>query len=777
MVVILLPLVGIALVAAYQGAKANKWRKSSLNKSIRSFWSRPYIYPSNQRDGEELTQEEQVDELQNQDALARVLSPLNVTQQQIRLLKVEYNDDPDSPLQCSFESANLGDNPAYVALSYRWGRTNSRYHILIDGELVQVTQNLYQALIEMRKRGIYLVWVDALCIDQREGLERHNQFRKLTRIYSRAQYVFSWLGRSNDLIKSMKSTLDALHQYRASTEMLESTTDQRNALQDLYDLWSRSTVASKRQVQYVRVAETVSTHVAESVRKIAPDIADSEIRLQSKHTEFLNALYTVLDNEYWQRAWVLQELTMAGRIEIHYNDLELEWDLFAEIVEELYQLHEEGDFPHLTPNHRHVCNIVRLRPQLQRTKLPLITVLRMSYGTKATRPCDKVYSLIGLCADDHKFVVTTEEIDLRTLQLRMTQNYIRETKNLDLICLKLHHEDDSLSDALPSWVPNLITAQGDKFCHRMLDYLTGQDKHTHLAKGEKYWSATKKDAYLQNRLSGHTQVLGVKARLIGYITDLSGALDGTSMSEPLQSHRQTPVWKKSRRELDYFFEENDFILARRIYEALTVYKARIAADDNILDFSHLWSSAYLQRLRKSNPQVHEWLVAHETFVIHDQTLGDWSHGKRKRLDPWRPVYKGFRMLRHVSAVEDELLDGVDSFAELSLTAVFNQRIDAITASLTTVLEQGLRLMGGKYASDVFPGNTGDRLTGWAHPASQLNDGIYLLQGCSMPVVLRPVDKPEFAPAYRIIGDAYAAGAMNGELWTGWEQDLTDINLI
>jgi hypothetical protein len=56
---------------------------------------------------------------------------------------------------------------------------------------------------------------------------------------------------------------------------------------------------------------------------------------------------------------------------------------------------------------------------------------------------------------------------------------------------------------------------------------------------------------------------------------------------------------------------------------------------------------------------------------------------------------------------------------------------------------------------VFSRGTG---FGWAHPATQLGDHIYLFNGCTMPVILRPVEGR--ASTFKLVGRAYMDDTMN-----------------
>lgn len=94
----------------------------------------------------------------------------------------------------------------YEALSYAWGDPTARRRIRLRdveaGESEQracsfldITTNLYAALERLRDTAFpRLLWVDAVCIDQENVLERAVQVRSMATIYIHASRVLVWLG-------------------------------------------------------------------------------------------------------------------------------------------------------------------------------------------------------------------------------------------------------------------------------------------------------------------------------------------------------------------------------------------------------------------------------------------------------------------------------------------------------------------------------------------------------------------------------------------------------
>lgn len=121
----------------------------------------------------------------------------------IRLLRVLPSQSDDAVVQCqllncSLQKSNTQADP-YDALSYVWGNQDETCPIGIDGSDLLVTLNLYRALMQLRHRYIErIMWVDSVCIDQANTIEKEQQILLMAKIYSQATRVIVWLGVAAD---------------------------------------------------------------------------------------------------------------------------------------------------------------------------------------------------------------------------------------------------------------------------------------------------------------------------------------------------------------------------------------------------------------------------------------------------------------------------------------------------------------------------------------------------------------------------------------------------
>ena len=117
---------------------------------------------------------------------------------QIRLLVLEAGAGDDA-IRGELYIALLDDNPKYTALSYRWGDPEKTRCINIFNDQLSVTENLYVALRCLRRKDAdFVLWVDAICINQVDLEERSQQVSIMDSIYKRSTYVFAFTGESEE---------------------------------------------------------------------------------------------------------------------------------------------------------------------------------------------------------------------------------------------------------------------------------------------------------------------------------------------------------------------------------------------------------------------------------------------------------------------------------------------------------------------------------------------------------------------------------------------------
>ena len=129
----------------------------------------------------------------------------------MRLMSFYQDDLHDwKDITCLLTDHPVRSEVAYSALSYTWGpptagadcyileaeKSNERScDICVNGKLLSVTPNLRDALIRLRSSNPKgLLWVDAICINQDDLVERGSQVNIMSEIYGQSTEVVVWLG-------------------------------------------------------------------------------------------------------------------------------------------------------------------------------------------------------------------------------------------------------------------------------------------------------------------------------------------------------------------------------------------------------------------------------------------------------------------------------------------------------------------------------------------------------------------------------------------------------
>ncbi|KAK3338614.1 heterokaryon incompatibility protein-domain-containing protein [Lasiosphaeria hispida] len=120
----------------------------------------------------------------------------------VRLLRLLPNSDQNSPIECrliTFPALDSGSTHPYESLSYVWGSDDSKRPIYVDRNELYVTANLHVALSHLRHCLLErMLWVDAICINQSDNVEKGQQVQLMAKIYSKASRVIVWLGEAAD---------------------------------------------------------------------------------------------------------------------------------------------------------------------------------------------------------------------------------------------------------------------------------------------------------------------------------------------------------------------------------------------------------------------------------------------------------------------------------------------------------------------------------------------------------------------------------------------------
>ncbi|KAL7627071.1 hypothetical protein AAE478_003847 [Parahypoxylon ruwenzoriense] len=328
--------------------------------------------------------------------------------------------DPNVP-RSSYEAPPAepvaGALPEYEALSYTWGtmdnpqivRLQADEHSSVDHSILEIQQNLATALRHLRYPDkSRVLWIDAICINQKDIPERNVQVTRMKDIYRLAGRVVAWLGPESEDSQHALSTLDYLG----------------------------------AQIEYTK----------DQFRLPAPDCAHpqwfhSYTDLPYREDTWRSIL-ELFRRPWFDRLWVTQEIQLANaRAVVKCGSDEIPWSRFRRA---LYCLRCKRELPYKGLSTR-IMQIGALARPLQGFNF---RVLLLTFSDRlCSDPRDKVYGLLGLASQEvlsqvrPQYSLPFEEIYRDTFLCLLDQ-----TQRLD--SLSECTMRPGRPERLPSWVPD-----------------------------------------------------------------------------------------------------------------------------------------------------------------------------------------------------------------------------------------------------------------------------------------------------------------------------------
>jgi hypothetical protein len=233
---------------------------------------------------------------------------LNVEDHSIRLLKI-LPPQPTSPnqIECQLYIDSLYENPRFDALSHAWGdisKTDVRQILLNDREFV-VSPQLESILFHLRAGGLENpIWIDFICINQKDETEKTNQIAMMKDIYSAAGRVLIWLG-------PIKKSL-----FLPDCMTKEPTADEQIWFGDLRD---QDKVDQFLASSHKFIQVPLSMRAAFPQNYIYGSLCLIYQLSQDKHlneigffldpfyrSQILKELQSLMSSQWWDRIWVVQ---------------------------------------------------------------------------------------------------------------------------------------------------------------------------------------------------------------------------------------------------------------------------------------------------------------------------------------------------------------------------------------------------------------------------------------------------------------------------------------
>lgn len=402
--------------------------------------------------------------------------PLEVPQSQIRLLRlrpervaIDVSTDtlPNTELSfnCSIETVDLShDIPPYLAVSYVWGDPTNLYPIVCNGQIKQITRNLWDFLSQcwVRTHGelktdIFSeivsfgrpMWIDAVCINQSDLDEKSQQVRQMGQIYSQAARVIMWLGSHSELAEDAQDVMIPLD-TRGTIDYDPCPPRADSGLTALADLDTKWEVQAER----------------EEMLEVLDHILN-----QFSHDDWKShrAFNELMQLDYWSRAWVVQEMALANHNEaiVMIGGKVWAWATLVNAAHTLmivmYLFNAGKDWPAikewpkdktLTLRYNAVILDRFVSGTMSAESLTLAEIMpwAMFRTTRATLLVDHIYSLLSLATDSQTCGIIPSYTKSVSHVYQDVTEYLLRTMGADALTFCELCRTAKLW--LPSWVPN-----------------------------------------------------------------------------------------------------------------------------------------------------------------------------------------------------------------------------------------------------------------------------------------------------------------------------------
>lgn len=332
----------------------------------------------------------------------------------IRLLRVGklcLRDLFFNNIDCELIHVPLSEAPAhgYECISYRWDNSEHLHYLNLGNALFWVSPTVKMILLDHRSffKSKY-VWIDQVCINQRNSTEKSEQVRMMKDIYEKASKVIIHLGAGGQLS----------HLVRTQILIISFLAD------GVKSNWSGTVLDGWYQI---RLNEPLWRAVAGFLR-----------------------------HEWFGRVWIVQETVVASSLTFFYGGLYIPYRAVDSAVRSLDRtsLAMMQDSVAIN-NAKSFVHMSSLRRQYQKDKqLPLAKVLSTFRTSAAEDPRDKVYGLIGLT---NAILDGLFEVDYSKDKVSVVRETVRCLIDNGEYFQTVHAAGIGRGDAdpaVPSWIPN-----------------------------------------------------------------------------------------------------------------------------------------------------------------------------------------------------------------------------------------------------------------------------------------------------------------------------------
>ena len=294
----------------------------------------------------------------------------------------------------------------FNALSYAWGKLVFNEQIYMDRRPWPVTATLLSALSNLAEEGPCLIWVDALCINQLDLVEKGTQIPFMTQIYRSAKQVQVWLG--------------------------------------------EETAAARVAFEWIPlIMEDIAAIVDDPFKSTIAKTAECSLHLKIYRRK-AQCVSELFERDWFQRLWVFQEAMEARSIRYVCGSLRMAGRVLVNFVAALQSGSVAGQCMLSPTSLSAYTSFVDMQDT---TRSDMIDLIMDTRERKCFDPRDRLYALVGLTRDPSVLPYpATYEKDQATVYADFAFHNLSQCRQLRV--LEYCYLAPGRLDGLPSWAPD-----------------------------------------------------------------------------------------------------------------------------------------------------------------------------------------------------------------------------------------------------------------------------------------------------------------------------------
>ena len=341
----------------------------------------------------------------------------------IRLLLLHPRSMLDD-IHCTIFQVPLRQAPQYEALSHTWGTSKETCNIRVNGQRLEVPKSTYRVLAS---RSSFwkprLVWIDSICINQNDATSKEDT----TKPDSTKEDVIKGTVKTDNSEKSS--------QLKLMGDIYRSAFVVTVCLQPPEQSWVRE------GLEWVEAA--LACDILDELVFLDLRLGSSEFDIFRRYGSQVRkprweAFQNLAANSWFNRVWVVQEVSLASSVRVLYGKTEIPWQHLVEGLGSCFRhpaigslMETTRDFATRKMPPRGISNIqlmshVRRTIEESKTKsLPFSSTLFLCHKFQSTDPRDKVFGIQGFCEQEQLDATIRPNYNKSTIELYLdTAGYL-----------------------------------------------------------------------------------------------------------------------------------------------------------------------------------------------------------------------------------------------------------------------------------------------------------------------------------------------------------------